>query len=216
MATSNETSTGATEIVGVDILIIDGHPNSDSFCAALASRYARGAREAGATVNVLALRSLSFDVILHQGYQAKQALEPDLMRAQAMIKAARHVVVVTPVWWGSMPALLKGFLDRTMERGWAFRYGSNGLPEGLLAGRSARLIVSTDSPFWYLRWIQGDPTVRSLVRSTLKFCGFKPVSLTRIGPVHGSSDRKREQWLIKAAQAGQSDASRVRNSSSRD
>jgi putative NADPH-quinone reductase len=157
------------------------------------------------------LRDLSFDVILHQGYQAKQALEPDLLKAQAMIQASRHLVVVTPVWWGSMPALLKGFLDRTMERGWAFRYGSNGLPEGLLAGRSARLIVSTDSPLWYLRWIQGDPTVRSLVRSTLKFCGFKPVAITRIGPVHGSDDKKREQWLEKVSQTGQADARRLAN-----
>ena len=193
------------------VLIIDGHPNPDSFCAALAQKYADSARQAGAKVETLSLRDLSFDVILHQGYQAKQALEPDLLKAQAMIQASRHLVVVTPVWWGSMPALLKGFLDRTMERGWAFRYGSNGLPEGLLAGRSARLIVSTDSPLWYLRWIQGDPTVRSLVRSTLKFCGFKPVAITRIGPVHGSDDKKREQWLEKVSQTGQADARRLAN-----
>jgi NAD(P)H dehydrogenase (quinone) len=200
--------TDSNEKTADGILIIDGHPNPDSFCAALAQKYADAARQAGAKVEILSLRDLSFDVILHQGYQAKQALEPDLVKAQAMIKASRHLVIVTPVWWGSMPALLKGFLDRTMERGWAFRYGSNGLPEGLLAGRSARLIVSTDSPLWYLRWIQGDPTVRSLVRSTLKFCGFKPVALTRIGPVHGSDDKKREQWLEKVFQAGQVDARR--------
>jgi len=200
--------TDSNEKTAGGVLIIDGHPNPDSFCAALAQKYADAARQAGAKVETLSLRDLSFDVILHQGYQAKQALEPDLVKAQAMIKASRHLVIVTPVWWGSMPALLKGFLDRTMERGWAFRYGSNGLPEGLLAGRSARLIVSTDSPLWYLRWIQGDPTVRSLVRSTLKFCGFKPVALTRIGPVHGSDDKKREQWLEKVSQAGQVDARR--------
>jgi len=192
-----------------DLLVIDGHPNADSLCAALASAYVQSARQAGADVQLLALRDLRFDPVLHLGYQASQTLEPDLVRAQSAIKAASHLTLVTPVWWGSMPALLKGFLDRTFERGWAFRYGPNGLPQGLLSGRSAHLVITTDSPIWYLRWIQGDPTVRSLVRSTLRFCGFKPVGLTRFGPVHRSSAPQRAQWLQQMALLGSRDARKL-------
>lgn len=104
---------------------------------------------------VLALRDLRFDPILHLGYHGQQPLEPDLHEAQEAIAAARRPVVVTPIWWGSMPALLKGFFDRVLERGWAFRYLPNGMPEGLLAGRSARVIMTTDSPGYYLRFVQG-------------------------------------------------------------
>ena len=185
-----------------DILIIDAHPNANSLCAALTDRYVQAARDANASVRLLAIRDLSFDPILRHGYQAKQDLEADLLDAQNAIKACKHLTLVTPIWWGSVPALLKGFLDRTFERGWAFRYTDRGLPQGLLTGRSAHLFVTTDSPTWYLRWVQGDPTVNALVRSTLRFCGFGPVKLTRFGPVHGSSVEQRTQWLNQAGKLG--------------
>ncbi len=192
-----------------DVLIIDGHPDASSLCAALSGSHAEGLRDSGRSVDVLALRDLAFDPILHVGFREHQPLEPDLMRAQQLIAEARRIVVVIPVWWGSMPALLKGFFDRTLERGWAFRYLPNGMPEGLLAGRSARVIVTSDSPAWYLRFVQGDPTVRSLVRSTLKFCGLKPVDLTRIGPVHTSTAEQRQRWLDLVRAQGRADARRL-------
>ncbi len=192
-----------------DVLIIDGHPDADSLCASLAKSHADGLREAGARVELLVLRQLAFDPILHQGFNGQQALEPDLQRAQQLIAEARRIVVVVPVWWGSMPALLKGFFDRVLERGWAFRYLPNGLVDGLLAGRSARVIMTTDSPGWYLRFIQGDPTARSLERSILRFCGLKPVDMTRIGPVHKSTPEQRQRWLEQVRAQGQADARRL-------
>lgn len=192
-----------------DVVVIDGHPHKGSLCAALAQEHAQGLREGGASVEVLALRDLRFDPVLWVGYSEQQVLEPDLKAAQALISAASRVVVVAPVWWGSVPALLKGFFDRTLERGWAFRYVQNGTPEGLLAGRSARVIMTTDSPGWYLRLLQGNPTANALVRSTLKFCGLKPVDFTRIGPVHGADEAQRAAWLAKVQAQGRDDARRL-------
>ncbi len=192
-----------------DVLIIDGHPDASSLCAALAQSHAEGLRAGGADVQLLALRDLRFDPVLHKGFNARQPLEPDLQRAQALIAGARRLVLVAPVWWGSMPALLKGFFDRVLERGWAFRYLPNGRPEGLLRGRSARVIMTTDSPGFYLRFIQGDPTARSLVRSTLKFCGIRPVDMTRVGPVHNASAEQRQRWLALVKEQGQADARRL-------
>ena len=188
------------------VLLIDGHPNPESLCSALAARYAQGARSAGASVDELALRELRFDPVLHLGYRGEQPLEPDLQQAQQRIRAASHVCLVTPLWWGSVPALLKGFFDRTLQRGWAYRYKPNGMPEGLLAGRSARVLLTTDSPGWYLRLVQGSPTERQLVRSTLRFCGLKPVRVTRFGPVHNSQPADRARWLEQAAALGGTDA----------
>lgn len=199
-----------------DILLIDGHPNPQSLCAGLAEAYAKGVRVQGLAVRTLSLRELSFDPVLRVGYHEQQKLEPDLLDAQAAINGAQHVVLVTPLWWGSVPALLKGFIDRTLERGWAYRYKDNGMPEGLLAGRSARVIMTTDSPGWYLRLLQGSPTERQLVRSTLKFCGFKPVAFTRIGPVHSSDEMKRQKWLTQVQDLGQKDARLVASYGSRD
>lgn len=182
-------------------LIIDGHPNAASLTAALAQRYA----EAYGDATVLALRELDFDPVLHQGYQGKQALEPDLLRAQSLIEAASHIVVVTPVWWGSIPALLKGLFDRVFWPRWAFTYHRSGLPNGLLVGRSGRIIVVSDSPIWYLRMV-GDTTVRHVRGRILRFCGIAPVRATRLGPVRTSTPQRREAWLEKIARVAVNDA----------
>ena len=129
------------------VLVIDGHPDPASLTAQLAASYTAGA---GDDAVALVLRDLDFDLSLRTGYRAPQDLGPDLVRAQELLEWADHVAVFTPLWWGSVPALLKGFFDRTLERGWAFRYKENGMPEGLLTGRTGRLTVTSDSPRWYL------------------------------------------------------------------
>lgn len=184
-------------------LVIDGHPNPDSLCAGIAQSYADGHGDAV----VLAVRDLSFDQNLRLGYTRRQDLEPDLERAWEQILAADHVVVVAPIWWGSVPALLKGFFDRLLLPRRAYRTKANGLPEGLLAGRTGRLIVTTDSPWWYLPLV-GDTTVRQVRRTTLEFCGIKPVRVNRLGPVKGSTDERRRGWLDKATRLGHADAAR--------
>lgn len=182
-------------------LIIDGHPNPESLTAAIARRYA----EAYGDATVLAVRDLTFDPNLRLGYRGEQTPEPDLLQAQAMIEAADHVVVVAPVWWGSIPAMLKGFFDRTFLPRWAFSYRTGGLVTGLLAGRSARVIITTDSPLWYLKLV-GDTTVRHVRGRVLRFSGFSPVTATRLGPVRGSTPIQRERWLDSVAAIAARDA----------
>ncbi|MBD8519082.1 NAD(P)H-dependent oxidoreductase [Plantibacter sp. CFBP 8804] len=184
-------------------LVIDGHPNPGSLCAALATSYA----EAHGDATVLAVRDLAFDPNLRLGYTRRQDLEPDLERAWEQILAADHIVIVAPVWWGSVPAVLKGFFDRLLLPRRAYRMKSNGLPEGLLAGRTGRVIVTSDSPSWYLPLV-GDTTVKQLRTTTLRFCGIKPVAVNRFGRVKDSTVEQRQRWLAKAAQNGRTDAAR--------
>jgi len=191
----------------MNTLIIDGHPNPDSLCAAIVARYA----ETNGNSAVLAVRDLHFDQNMHFGYRRRQKLEPDLERAWQLLLNADHVVVVSPIWWGSVPALLKGFFDRLLLPKRAFRIKPNGIPEGLLAARTGRVIVTTDSPWWYLRLV-GDTTVRHVRQVTLRFCGIRKVRATRFGPVQSSTLEQREGWLAKAASLGRADASRLSRS----
>ena len=191
------------------LLIVNGHPDGESYCHALAEAYADGANSVGASATVLHLHALQFDPVLHRGYQEAQALEPDLERAKALIEAARHVVVVSPLWWGSIPALLKGFFDRLFLPGWAFRMKPNGLPEGLLAGRSARLILTMDSPGYWYRFAYGRAAHKAVVNATLRFCGFSPVRATAVYKVGQLSDAERARWLHKIARLGAADAPRA-------
>ena len=186
------------------VLVIDGHPDPFSLTARLAASYVTGA---GDSAVPLVLRDLDFDLVLRTGYRTPQDLEPDLAHARDLLERADHVAVFTPLWWGSVPALLKGFFDRTLERGWAFRYKDNGMPEGLLAGRTGRLAVTSDSPRWYLPLV-GDTTVKQVRGRTMEFCGIKPTRLTRYADVRNRTPEQIEEWIREAADLGRLDASR--------
>jgi NAD(P)H dehydrogenase (quinone) len=190
------------------ILVIDGHPNPSSLTAGLADAYAEAAARTGAAVERLTLRDIDFDPVLHLGLRGSQPLEPDLARAQELLTAADHVAVFAPVWWGSVPALLKGFFDRTLEAKWAYHYDRFGLPHGHLAGRSARFIMLADSPGFYLTLVQGNPTRKQVARSTLTFSGFSPVRVTRFSPVRTASDGRRAAWIAKVGDLAAKDVGR--------
>lgn len=181
------------------ILLILGHPSGDSFCAALAERYAQAAVQAGHEVRRLQLGELDFDPVLRQGYRHIQALEEDLQKAQSDILWAEHLTLVYPIWWGGIPALLKGFFDRVLLPGFAFKYrGGKAFPDKLLLGRTAHLLVTLDTPPWYYRWIYRMPGLHQVRKTTLEFCGIKPLRTLAFGPVLGSGNRQREAWLRRA------------------
>jgi putative NADPH-quinone reductase len=191
-----------------NILVVVGHPRRASLCGALAEAYAEAARAAGATVEVLHLGELAFDPILRGGYAEPTPLEPDLARARDAITRADRLVFVAPVWWASVPALLKGFVDRVFLPGFAFAYqkGGSGLPKKLLGGKTATVLFTMDSPPWYWRWLMRAPGERSFVKGTLEFCGIGPVRRAAFGPVRGSSGEQRAAWIAEAGAAGRRDA----------
>ena len=146
---------------------------------------------------------LSLDPVLPKGYARIQELEPDLLAAQAAVTWAQHIVFVYPTWWGGMPALLKGFIDRVFLPGFAFRYREDSpFWDRLLTGRSAHLLVTMDTPPWYYRLVYRMPGHNQMKRTILEFSGIKPVAVSSFGPVKGSSQQQREKWLGKAREYG--------------
>jgi NAD(P)H dehydrogenase (quinone) len=186
------------------ILVILGHPSHDSFCAAIAHSYLEGATVAGHDVQRMSLGDLRFDPVLHNGYSTVQELEPDLVTAQSAITWAQHIVFVYPIWWGAMPAVLKGFIDRVFLPGFAFKFREGSVFwDRLLSGRSAHLFVTMNTPPWYYRWVYRMPGHNQMKRTVLEFSGIKPVTITSIGPIRGSSQEKRTVWLEQANKHGQ-------------
>ena len=187
-------------------LIILGHPDGESLNAALADAYETGLRKTDAEVERLDLHKLSFDPILRYGYRKRTELEPDLVEAQRLLKWADHLVWVYPVWWGSVPALLKGFLDRTLLPGFAFQKHPNSYKwDKLLSGKSARIICTLDQPPWFYRLRFGQPSTRAMREVTLQFIGVGRVRTTTFGPVRGASAAKVSKWLGAVARLGERD-----------
>lgn len=191
------------------LLVVDGHPDGQAFTAQLAAAYAEAAA-AHLPVARLALRELAFDPILHRGYAAPQPLEPDLVRAQEAIRAARHVAWFFPCWWNAPPALVKGFLDRALLPGFAFRYDpQHALPQKLLKGRSARFVTSMDSPWLWHRLVGGMALHTQFERSTLAFCGFAPVRRDTFYSARKMTEEARAKTLAKMRKVGAKDALRA-------
>lgn len=183
------------------IFVVIGHPDERALTGSIARWYVEGAKKAGHAVRLLDLSHASFDPILHHGYSRAQTLEPSLRKAKRDIVWADHLVIVYPNWWGSMPAILKGFFDRLLLPNFAFRYDAKKMrSEGLLKRKSARviLLMRVASKEYRKKYPYRGETVK---HSILEFCGVKPVRMTEIGPSEKlpklSTDKiRKEMWRL--------------------
>ena len=186
------------------ILVILGQPDRKSYAGALAGAYAEGARAAGAEVREIFLGELRFNPTPLPGQIKPGELEPELVQAQQAIRWAEHLVFVYPILWGTIPALLKGFIERAFTPGFAVNFHDRAPGwEGLLKGRSSRLIVTLNTPPLIYRWVFGRPGHLTMKRTILRFCGVRPVRITDIGPIRNSTDEQRAKWLGSVRALGQ-------------
>lgn len=185
------------------IVILLGHPDKESYNFALAKAYMDGAKKSGAEVKLIVIGDLDFNLNLQFGYRMRTDLEPDLLQAQEDLRWAEHIVWVYPVWWGSYPAIMKGFLDRVLLPGFAFKKREGSVWwDKFFKGKSSRIICTMDQPTWYYRFINGQPSTIAMKRLTMKFIGVSSVKVTAIGPIRLSKDSFRNKWLEKVERIG--------------
>lgn len=185
------------------ITIFIGNPKPRSFCQALGEAYRDGATAAGHEVRLFVLADMQFDPILHRGFDTAQPLEPDLQAAQAALKWADHLVWVFPLWFGDMPALLKGFIERIFELGVVAEKGSG--PTGyrpLMRGRSARVIMTMNMPEIIYRVYFGAHALKLLKRNILGFVGYAPIRSRLFGMTDVVDTARRQRWCTEVEALG--------------
>ena len=181
------------------ILVVVGHPDPspERLCRALASAYADGAERAGHTVRKIDLALLDIPFLRTMQEFEHGAIPDSLKEAAEAVVWAEHFVLVFPLWLGTVPALLKAFLEQVMRPGTAFAYPAKGegFAKSLLRGRSARLVVTMGMPatvyrIWFL-----SHGVAGMRRGILNFVGIRPVRETLFGMVASASEAKRAKWI---------------------
>lgn len=186
------------------IALIIGHPDKESYNYALAEAYKKGVENSNAELKEIHVGDLKFNPNLEFGYRKRTELEEDLLKSQEILKWANHLVWVYPVWWGSVPAIMKGFLDRVLLPGYAFQKRDGSLWwDKNFTGKTARIICTLDQPAWYYRLFNGSPSHKAMKKGTLNFIGIKSVKITDIGPVRLSKEEFRSKWLQKVEKLGQ-------------
>lgn len=189
------------------ILIIVGHPDAESYNFALANSYEKAARSTNNSVDRINICDLDFSPNLEFGYRKRTELEPDLLSAWEKIKESDHIVWIFPVWWGSIPAIMKGFIDRLFLPSFAFKKRENSVWwDKLLTGKSARMIYTMDQPTWYFRFVNKRPVYHAMKGQTCQFVGIQKVRNTPIGPIRLSKDTFREKWLNKMGKLARIDS----------
>jgi putative NADPH-quinone reductase len=188
------------------VLVLNAHPDPspERFCAALADSYALGAADSGAEVRRIELGKLQFE-LLRSAQEHEHGTLPDaLVEAQEAIAWASHILIVFPLWLGTMPALLKGFLEQVLRPGFAYRVTNPKRPGTvrLLNGRSVRLVVTMGMPAFFYRFFYRAHGIRLLKRNILLFVGMGPVRTSLIGVVDGLSAKQRQVWLDRMAKLG--------------
>ncbi|PTQ68891.1 NAD(P)H-dependent oxidoreductase [Celeribacter persicus] len=188
------------------IYILNGHPAANSLSRTLAESYARAAEAAGYDLRIHHLSDLHFDMDFERaGYKDIKPLEPDLEEVLAHIDWAEHVVLFTPMWWGSLPAKLKGLIDRAFLPGRAFdtRHPNRfGMPRPMLTGRSGRVVITSDTPTWFLWLAYRNPVAATLKGHILGFVGIKPVKLTQLAGASEATPGKVVRWRKKVEALG--------------
>jgi NAD(P)H dehydrogenase (quinone) len=188
------------------IFLLLGHPDRVGMCGNLADAYEVGAREGGHEIQRMNLGEMQFDPILHKGYRAMQELEPDLKKFQELVGWADHFVIIYPVWWVGMPALLKGLFDRAWLPGSAFRYIK--MKDGrrtmfwhrLYRGKTARTILTSGTAPWIVRFLPGNVNAQ-LKWGLLWFAGFTVRSLW-LGPAENVAEVVCTRWCDRAKDLG--------------
>ena len=181
------------------IFILMGNPDKDGTLSnELADVYEREAKAASHEVRRTNLGDMAFDPILHKGYKVIQELEPDLKKIQEDMKWAEHFVLVYPLWWAGMPALLKGLFDRMWIPGFAFHFWKNGLGwDRMLAGKTARVVILSKNWPIVERVLFGD-FKNEVGKALLGFAGYK-VRMTEIGHSEKMEADRLTDWEGKIA-----------------
>ncbi|MCA0008755.1 MULTISPECIES: NAD(P)H-dependent oxidoreductase [unclassified Mesorhizobium] len=189
------------------ILIVVGHPDPspDRLCRGLARAYGEGAEKAGHAVRRVDLAAIDFPMLRTMQEFEHGSIPDELKDAAEAIVWAEHIVFVFPLWLGTMPAMLKAFLEQVMRPGTAFAYPDKGgsFTKTLLRGRSARVVVTMGMPsVLYRLWFLGHG-IAGMKRSILHFVGISPVRETLFGMVAGASDATRAKWISQIRNLGE-------------
>jgi putative NADPH-quinone reductase len=160
----------------------------------MADAYAEGAIATGQAVRRIEVAKLEFPLLRTQVDFETGALPPTLVQPREDMRWAQHWVFLFPLWHGTMPALFKGFLEHIFRPGFAMEYKKGGFPKRLLAGRSARIVVTMGMPVLLYRWYFGAYGLRSFERSMLSFAGVKPIRESLYGLTF-ADEKKRARWI---------------------
>lgn len=181
-------------------LILYCHPWGGSYNYAILKSITKGLEKRNAQYEVIDLVLDGFNPVMTEedlaGYNHGVFADPKVGEYQKKLNQTDELIIITPIWWGMPPAILKGFFDKVFLNNWAYTTAENGLLVGKLQHiKSCTLISTMNSPRIYYKFFLKDPLKYSLISGTLKACGIQNIKWISLANVVKQTQAKREQWL---------------------
>jgi putative NADPH-quinone reductase len=189
----------------MNISIILAHPNPESFNHAIANTAAETLRQNGHQVILHDLCQEQFPPLLPAAeLQTKAKLDPVIAGHCREITRADGIIIVHPNWWGMPPAILKGWIDRVLRMGIAYRFVANdkgeGVAQGLLRAGTAVVFNTANTPDDREKELFGDPLETHWKKCVYDLCGVKNVQRRNFTVVITSTPEQRAGWLEEVRQ----------------
>lgn len=185
-------------------LIIYAHPFNGSFCHAVKEKIIETLKEKGEDFNIIDLYKDKFDPVMSgedlRLYSKGGTTDPNVDKYLDLLSETSTIYLIFPVWWGVMPAILKGFFDKVFLPQRAYVYKKSGMLEPKFPQIKKAVIFNTlGGPKLYHNLILRFPIKRVVGNTTLKMIGVKKVQYVQFDSMKKSSDKIREKWLEQTA-----------------
>lgn len=188
------------------VSVILAHPNKESFNHAIASTVVEALQKNGHGVNFHDLYEENFDPILHFHEVSDEApLAKEIETHCKKLSSADGIIIIHPNWWGQPPAILKGWIDRIIRPGVAYKFleGDNGegIPVGLLRAKAAIVFNTANTPSKREQEVFGDPLQLLWKNCIFDLCGVSNFHREVFTVVVTSTLEERQSWLRKVETA---------------
>jgi NAD(P)H dehydrogenase (quinone) len=179
------------------ILVILASPNADldtkpGTVNALCKTFSEKCLGLGLKLDLIDLYKDEFDPVY-----SPEARDSKILEYQIKIRKADLIVIFHPIWWGGVPAVLKGFLDKVLVPGFAYRYNKNQI-QGLLEGKEAWVIAVSELPAWHQSFIFSNSLMHFWQRAVFDICQFKSKFIL-LGGLRTASQSKIDRWQRQMA-----------------
>ncbi|MDP4185363.1 MAG: NAD(P)H-dependent oxidoreductase [Bacteroidota bacterium] len=179
-------------------LVLYAHPARKSFNRQVLRKVEEALEERDYEYEVRDLYALGFNPVLSQTDidSIKFQKTPDDVRVeQELITWADQIILIFPLWWGGMPAILRGYIDRVFSYGFAYRFDEVG-SIGLLQGKRAIVLCSTGTSVEEMELTGLASSIRQIMKeSILEFCGLEVVAFNFLSAVSSVEEEMREAYF---------------------
>lgn len=182
------------------VTVIYSHPWEGSFNHAILKTVKESLIRNKHTFNIIDLNKEGFNPVFKVKelslFKLGKYLDPKVGKYQKMILNSDHLIFIFPIWWGDVPAILRGFFDKVFLKKWAYDQTDAGFLKGKLNFiKSSSLIMTMGAPKVYYHLSLKSSIRKNIAVRILKMCGIKKSDLIAFCSIDKSTGLSRKKWL---------------------